>query len=124
MCTLTFMLTRRVHTLIFAFQNTRDPGYSTFVDTCPQPRQCLFVYSPLTDVNLSNTRDSQVPMNTSATPGHFKDHGYIALGLGKTFHQANGAWNAAKYATLHHFADLPRVLHLSLGALEWHADDR
>jgi hypothetical protein len=32
------------------------------------------------------------PLNTSATPGHFKDHGYLTLGLGKTFHEKGGAW--------------------------------
>lgn len=37
-----------------------------------------------------------VPTSTQATPGHFKDHGYITLGLGKTFHQASGAWNDEK----------------------------
>jgi iduronate 2-sulfatase len=41
-----------------------------------------------------------VPLNTSATPGHFKDHGYITLGAGKTFHQNAGAWNAEKYWNL------------------------
>jgi len=41
-----------------------------------------------------------VPLNTSATPGHFRDHGYITLGAGKTFHQAAGAWNAEAYWSL------------------------
>ena len=31
-----------------------------------------------------------------STPGHFRDHGYITLGAGKTFHQANGAWSASR----------------------------
>ena len=39
-------------------------------------------------------------LNTSAIPGHFRDHGYLALGLGKTFHEAGGAWNADAYWTL------------------------
>ena len=37
------------------------------------------------------------PLNTTATPGHFRDHGYLTLGLGKTFHEAGGAWNADAY---------------------------
>eukprot|EP00041_Stephanoeca_diplocostata_P018983 m.402447 g.402447 ORF g.402447 m.402447 type:complete len:633 (-) comp21178_c0_seq8:277-2175(-) len=41
-----------------------------------------------------------VPENCSATPGHFRDHGYITLGLGKTFHQDSGAWNAQAYWSL------------------------
>ena len=32
------------------------------------------------------------PLNTSATPGHFRDYGYLTLGLGKTFHENDGAW--------------------------------
>jgi arylsulfatase A-like enzyme len=40
-----------------------------------------------------------VPKNTSSTPGHFRDYGYITLGLGKTFHQSGGAWNAESYWT-------------------------
>jgi iduronate 2-sulfatase len=38
-----------------------------------------------------------VTLDTQATPGHFKDHGYLTLGLGKMFHQAAGAWNKEKY---------------------------
>ena len=34
------------------------------------------------------------PLSAAATPGHFRDNGYLALGLGKTFHEAGGAWNA------------------------------
>lgn len=45
-----------------------------------------------------------VPTETQATPGHFKDHGYITLGLGKGFHQNNGAWNAEKYWDVDSFA--------------------
>eukprot|EP00656_Telonema_subtile_P036124 TRINITY_DN40092_c0_g1_i1.p1 TRINITY_DN40092_c0_g1~~TRINITY_DN40092_c0_g1_i1.p1 ORF type:complete len:459 (+),score=126.85 TRINITY_DN40092_c0_g1_i1:86-1462(+) len=37
------------------------------------------------------------PLDSPAVPGHFKDAGYLTLGLGKTFHEANGAWNADKY---------------------------
>ena len=37
------------------------------------------------------------PLNTSATPGYFRDAGYLSLGLGKTFHEAAGAWNAGAY---------------------------
>jgi len=37
------------------------------------------------------------PLSTQATPGHFRDNGYLTLGLGKTFHEAAGAWNAEQY---------------------------
>jgi len=37
------------------------------------------------------------PLNTSAIPGHFRDAGYLSLGLGKTFHEDAGAWNADAY---------------------------
>mgnify|MGYP006146140103 CR=1 FL=1 len=37
------------------------------------------------------------PRSTQATPGHFKEAGYLTLGLGKTFHENGGAWNADAY---------------------------
>lgn len=37
------------------------------------------------------------PLESQATPGYFRDNGYLALGLGKTFHETNGAWNADAY---------------------------
>ena len=37
------------------------------------------------------------PLNVSAIPGHFRDAGYLTLGLGKTFHEEGGAWNADSY---------------------------
>ena len=40
------------------------------------------------------------PLTTQATPGHFRDNGYLSLGLGKTFHENGGAWNADKYVLL------------------------
>ena len=36
-----------------------------------------------------------VPNTTLSTPRMFRDAGYLTLGLGKTFHQDSGAWNAA-----------------------------
>lgn len=41
------------------------------------------------------------PKDTQATPGHFKDNGYLTYGLGKTFHEDNGRWNENRYWTLH-----------------------
>ena len=35
------------------------------------------------------------PLNASAIPSHFRNNGYLTLGLGKTFHEDGGAWNAA-----------------------------
>lgn len=40
------------------------------------------------------------PLNASAIPGHFRDNGYLTLGLGKTFHEDAGAWNAEKFWSL------------------------
>ena len=40
------------------------------------------------------------PLSTAALPGHFRDNGYLTLGLGKTFHEAAGAWNAEAYWSL------------------------
>ena len=37
------------------------------------------------------------PMDTQAIPGHFRNNGYLSLGLGKTFHEDGGAWNADAY---------------------------
>jgi iduronate 2-sulfatase len=37
------------------------------------------------------------PLNTSAVPGYFREHGYLSLGLGKTFHEDAGAWNAGAF---------------------------
>ena len=37
-----------------------------------------------------------VPTNVTAVPRHFRDHGYLTLGLGKGFHEDQGAWNAAE----------------------------
>lgn len=37
------------------------------------------------------------PLSTRAIPGHFRDNGYLTLGLGKTFHEDAGAWNAEAY---------------------------
>ena len=36
-----------------------------------------------------------VPNTTLSTPRMFRDAGYLTLGLGKTFHQDQGAWNEA-----------------------------
>ncbi len=40
------------------------------------------------------------PTSSLATPGWFRDYDYITLGLGKTFHQDSGAWNADAYWSL------------------------
>ena len=37
------------------------------------------------------------PPEVQAIPGHFRDHGWLALGLGKSFHQDHGTWNSEKY---------------------------
>ena len=40
------------------------------------------------------------PLNSSAIPGHFRDNGYMSMGLGKTFHEDGGAWNKEAYWSL------------------------
>ena len=37
------------------------------------------------------------PKTVVATPGWFREHGYATFGLGKTFHEDAGAWNADRY---------------------------
>ena len=37
------------------------------------------------------------PRATQALPGHFREAGYLTLGLGKTFHEDAGAWNSDHY---------------------------
>ena len=37
------------------------------------------------------------PTRSRSVAGWFRDHGYAALGLGKTFHEDAGAWNADAY---------------------------
>ena len=97
------------------------------------PSRMSFMTSKRPDTNrVWNFIDTN-PVSTQATPGHFRDHGYVSyplcsplaptgpallplgspwlspaatatfqitLGLGKTFHQASGAWNAEKYWSL------------------------
>jgi arylsulfatase A-like enzyme len=64
------------------------------------PSRMSFMTSKRPDTNrVWNFIDTN-PLTTQATPGHFRDHGYITLGLGKTFHQAAGAWNANQYWSL------------------------
>jgi len=64
------------------------------------PSRMSFMTSKRPDTNrVWNFIDTN-PLTTQATPGHFRDHGYITLGLGKTFHQAGGAWNANQYWSL------------------------
>lgn len=61
------------------------------------PSRMSFMTSRRPDTNeVWNFIDTN-ELNGSATPGHFRDHGYITLGLGKTFHQNAGAWNAKQY---------------------------
>ena len=47
------------------------------------------------------------PKTVQATPGHFRDHGYLTLGLGKIFHENQGQWNKERYWNLTGPAGLP-----------------
>ena len=44
-----------------------------------------------------NFIDANPNATTVATPGWFRDHGYTSLGLGKTFHEDQGAWMADRF---------------------------
>ena len=66
------------------------------MSVCSPSRQS-FMTSRRPDTNqVWNFIDAN-PLSTVATPGHFRDAGYLALGLGKTFHEDGGAWNADAY---------------------------
>lgn len=66
------------------------------ISVCSPSRQS-FMTSRRPDTNkVWNFIDAN-PLNTQAIPGHFRDYGYLSLGLGKTFHENQGAWNANKY---------------------------
>ena len=72
---------------------------------CRQFRDRLSVCSPSRMSFLNSRRPDTfkvwnfidyVPTNVTAVPRHFRDHGYLTLGLGKGFHEDKGAWNAAE----------------------------
>ena len=66
------------------------------ISVCSPSRQS-FLTSRRPDTNrVWNFIDAN-PLNTSAIPGYFRDAGYLTLGLGKTFHEAAGGWNAPAY---------------------------
>ena len=66
------------------------------ISVCSPSRQS-FMTSKRPDTNkVWNFIDAN-PLSTQATPGHFRDAGYLTLGLGKTFHEDNGKWNEDKY---------------------------
>ena len=66
------------------------------MSVCSPSRQS-FMTSRRPDTNrVWNFIDAN-PITTQATPGHFRDAGYLTLGLGKTFHEDGGAWNADRY---------------------------
>ena len=65
------------------------------------PSRMSFMTSRRPDTfQVWNFIDTVPPNTTQATPGHFRDHDFITLGAGKTFHQASGAWNAERYWSL------------------------
>ena len=75
----------------FLFQH----AYSQ-ISVCSPSRQS-FMTGLRPDTNkVFNFIDSN-PLDTQAVPGHFRDHGYLTLGLGKTFHEELGSWNADEY---------------------------
>ena len=66
------------------------------ISVCSPSRQS-FLTSIRPDTNqVWNFIDAN-PLTSTSTPKHFKDHGYLTLGLGKTFHEKSGAWNADEY---------------------------
>lgn len=70
-----------------SFMTGRRPdrsGVWNFIDRCGWGRVCeffLLMAAKIPSLPCSN------PLNVSATPGHFKDAGFLTLGLGKTFHE-------------------------------------
>ena len=66
------------------------------ISVCSPSRQS-FMTGLRPDTNkVFNFIDSN-PLDTQAIPGHFRNHGYLTLGLGKTFHEEQGSWNADRY---------------------------
>eukprot|EP01062_Namystynia_karyoxenos_P005426 TRINITY_DN118_c1_g1_i1.p1 TRINITY_DN118_c1_g1~~TRINITY_DN118_c1_g1_i1.p1 ORF type:complete len:499 (+),score=105.87 TRINITY_DN118_c1_g1_i1:74-1570(+) len=61
------------------------------------PSRMSFMTGMRPDTNRVWNFIDTVPKSTQATPGYFRDHGYLTLGLGKTFHQEQGTWNKAAY---------------------------
>lgn len=61
------------------------------------PSRMSFMTSLRPDTNkVWNFIDTN-PLDSLATPGWFKSFNYLTYGLGKTFHQDSGAWNAERY---------------------------
>jgi len=65
------------------------------------PSRMSFMHSRRPDTTQIWNFIDVVPNNTISTPRHFRDNGYLVLGLGKGFHQGNasasslGCWNGA-----------------------------
>ena len=66
------------------------------ISVCSPSRQS-FLTSLRPDTNKVYNFIDANPRTTQAVPGHFRDHGYLTLGLGKTFHEKLGQWNAERY---------------------------
>ena len=79
-----------------ASQGLAFPRAFCQISVCSPSRQS-FLTSRRPDTNkVWNFIDAN-PLATNAIPGHFRDNGYLTLGLGKTFHESGGAWNAENY---------------------------
>jgi len=66
------------------------------ISVCSPSRQSFMTGLRPDNHKVFNFIDSN-PVDTQAIPGHFRDHGYLTLGLGKTFHEQQGSWNADRY---------------------------
>ncbi len=66
------------------------------ISVCSPSRQSFMTGLRPDKHKVFNFIDSN-PVDTQAIPGHFRDHGYLTLGLGKTFHEQQGSWNADRY---------------------------
>jgi iduronate 2-sulfatase len=69
------------------------------LSVCSPSRQSFLTGRRPDRSQVWNFLDSN-PLNASAIPGHFRDNGYLTLGLGKTFHEDGGAWNADAFWSL------------------------
>eukprot|EP00750_Incisomonas_marina_P019135 INCI3228.2.p1 GENE.INCI3228.2~~INCI3228.2.p1 ORF type:complete len:351 (-),score=33.51 INCI3228.2:717-1769(-) len=72
-----------------------EHAFSQISVCCPSRQSFMTGLRPGTN-KVWNFIDTN-PNSTQATPGHFRDNGYLSLGLGKTFHEDSGAWNADAY---------------------------
>jgi len=58
------------------------------------PSRMSFMHSRRPDTSQVWNFIDTLPLDTISVPRHFRDNGYLTLGLGKAFHQGNGSANS------------------------------